>query len=283
MEITTCVPRRGCVVDCIFCPQRTLQQVYEGDRYFSLDSFKRIIEKIPKQIRITFAGFTEPWLNKNATEMLLWAHERGHPISVFTTAVGMSVDDVKRIKDVPFAPNPNGGFTLHLPDEEGLAKHPISKKYIEVIEYIKSVEDDIMNFSIMSMGPVHSEVRHVYESAATHEMWSRAGNLFREAILRPELLNIKNQFKSIYHGEKNMTCNCDERLYHNVLLPNGDVSLCCMDYGLKHILGNLKEKEYEEILPDPFSCFDLCRYCENGIDPNDPKIKMSSELIRIQK
>lgn len=269
MEITTCIPTKGCIVDCIFCPQRLLQQKYQGERYFSIESFRTLIDKIPSEIRITFAGFTEPWLNKNCTDMLLYAHEKGHPISVFTTAVGMSVEDVERIKNVPFAGPPNGGFTLHLPDEEGLAKHPISKRYLEVLSYIKSVENEIQNFSIMSMGEVHNSVKHIYYSAATHEMWARSGNLMREAILRPEIFNVKDRFKSVYHGEKPMTCKCEERLYHNVLLPNGDVSLCCMDYGLDHILGNLNEKSYDEVIPDPFACFNICRYCENGISPDN--------------
>jgi hypothetical protein len=33
----------------------------------------------------------------------------------------------------------------------------------------------------------------------------------------------------------------------NVLLPNGDVVLCCMDYGLRHVLGNLLRQEYHEL------------------------------------
>lgn len=279
MEITTCVPSKGCIVDCIFCPQRLLQQKYQGERYFSLDSFKSLIDKIPKEVRITFAGFTEPWLNKNATDMLLYAFEKQHPISVFTTAVGMKIEDVSRIKHIPFAGPPNGGFTLHLPDEEGLAKHPISKKYLEVLDYIKSVESEIQNFSVMSMGEVHHEVKHIYYSAATHEMWSRSGNLMREAILRPEIFNVKDRFKSVYHGEQPMTCKCEERLYHNVLLPNGDVSLCCMDYGLDNILGNLNNSSYEDVLPKPFTCFNICKYCENGIKPED--IKQEIETFKI--
>ena len=63
------------------------------------------------------------------------------------------------------------------------------------------------------------------------------------------------------------SCGCDETLYHNVVLPNGDVSLCCMDYGLKHILGNLYTQEYNDIIPEPLSCFTLCSSCENGIKP----------------
>ena len=267
MEFTTSIPAKGCIVDCAFCPQRTLVDAYTGDKMMSMENFKLAVDKLPKEIRVTFAGFTEPWLNRDCSNMVLYAHEKGHPVSVFTTGIGMSVEDVKKIKNIPFAGGPNGGFCLHLPDNERIAKHPISKKYLEVLEYIKSIRHEIKGFYVMSMGPVHDDVKHIFSSAHTPEMWSRAGNLLGEAIIKPELAKIKDRFKSIYHGEKNMTCNCDERLYHNVMLPNGDVSLCCMDYGLKYIIGNLYKQDYEDIIPKPFSCFKLCQFCENGIEP----------------
>jgi hypothetical protein len=276
LEITTSIPRNGCVVDCVFCPQRTLQKTYQGERFLSLENFKKIIDKVPSEIRITFAGFTEPWLNKDCTEMVLYAHEKGHPIAIFTTGVGMKLEDFKRIRDIQFAPSPNGGFVLHIPDQERRAKHPLAPKYLEVLRYIHLshfYEKPIHNYHWMCMGTPHECVADIISSAQVPDMWSRAGNLLGEAILKPELMNLKNHFGSIYHGEQDMTCKCDERLYHNVLLPNGDVSLCCMDYGLDHILGNLLEQEYNDILPEPYSCFKLCRFCENGISPESDFVK----------
>ena len=119
----------------------------------------------------------------------------------------------------------------------------------------------------MCMGTVHESVRHVFPEAPTYQMWSRAGNLLGESIMKPELLNRKDEYKSIYHGNQEMTCGCLEKLYHNVMLPNGDVSLCCMDYGLEHILGNLFEQSYDEIMPENNTCYNLCKFCENAVKP----------------
>jgi FkbM family methyltransferase len=268
MEFTTSIDvHNGCVVDCAFCPQRTLQKAYKGEKFLSFDNFKMVVDKIPEEIRITFAGFTEPWLNPKCTDMLLYAHEKNHPISVFTTGIGMNVEDVERILHVPYAGNPNGGFVLHLPDQERKAKHPVNERYIKVIEKFGEVHSQIQNFTLMCMGNVHESVRHVFPEAPTYQMWSRAGNLLGESILKPELLNLKDEYKSVYHGKHQMTCGCLEKLYHNVMLPNGDVSLCCMDYGLKHILGNLFEQDYEEVIPEDNTCFNLCRFCENAKKP----------------
>ena len=268
MEFTTSIDtKNGCVVDCVFCPQRTLQKSYKGERFLSLENFQKAVDKMPEEIRVTFAGFTEPWLNPKTTDMLLYANQKGHPISVFTTGIGMGVDDIERIKDIPYAGNPNGGFVLHLPDQERKAKHPITDRYVKVIEKFGEVHKDIQNFTLMCMGTVHESVRHVFPDAPTYQMWSRAGNLLGESMMKPELLNRKDEYKSVYHGEQPMTCGCLEKLYHNIMLPNGDVSLCCMDYGLEHILGNLLEQDYEDVIPEDNTCFNLCRFCENAKRP----------------
>ena len=62
------------------------------------------------------------------------------------------------------------------------------------------------------------------------------------------------------------------RMKVNILLPNGDVVLCCNDYSQKHILGNLFSSDYESLFKsDEYikvlkglkddSLDILCRYC----------------------
>ena len=48
----------------------------------------------------------------------------------------------------------------------------------------------------------------------------------------------------------------------NVMLPNGDVVLCCMDYGLKHKLGNLFDTNFNDLKREEH--YDLCRECERS-------------------
>lgn len=266
MEITTIIPEKGCVVDCVFCPQRVLEKVYTGTRILTLDAFKTLLARIPQDVRITFAGFTEPWMNKYCTEMVVHAHAQGHPVSVFTTGIGVSVKDLEQIVDIPYHGNPNGGFTLHLPDSELLARHPITPGYLKTLEWLKHNHHRIQNFTTMTMGQVHPSVKHLFDWAPSFEMWSRAGNLVRESLLKPKLINLKERWNAV-HYEGARTCGCVEHLYHNVMLPNGDVSLCCMDYGLDHILGNLYTQSYEDVIPEAQSCRDICNYCENSVEP----------------
>ncbi len=282
LEFTTIIPEKGCIVDCVFCPQRTLVKNYKGERRLSLDNFKKVIDKLPKEIRITFSGFVEPWMNSDCTEMLLYASNQGHPISAFTTLVGVSINDLEKIKHVKYAGAPNGSFTVHLPDQENRAKHPINKKYIETAKHFSQIAHEFNYLDIMCMGTVHESIRPFFTNHRVTEhtqMYSRAGNLIGERILKPELKD--QNFLSVDHGNKIMTCGCDERLYHNVMLPNGDVSLCCMDYGIEEITGNLFTQDYNDVIPDPYAAFNLCRKCENGIEVESRFIKAERKMYNV--
>ena len=61
-------------------------------------------------------------------------------------------------------------------------------------------------------------------------------------------------------------------LNNNVLLPDGTVLLCDFDFGMQHVLGNLLEQSYEDIMKghkmqqivaalDNDNCELLCRKC----------------------
>ena len=128
----------------------------------------------------------------------------------------------------------------------------------------------------MSMGEPHDCVKDLWPNPVIPNFWDRAGNLIGEAQIKPALDKIKDRVN--HAGNQGpSTCGCIEHLYHNVVLPNGDVSLCCMDYSLEKILGNIIEDSYDDIMPTPLQTFDICGRCENGISPSE-KI-MSKNII----
>ena len=45
-------------------------------------------------------------------------------------------------------------------------------------------------------------------------------------------------------------CTRTEDFNQWVLLPDGTVTLCCMDFGLRHPLGNLLNNDYDYIIND---------------------------------
>jgi len=72
---------------------------------------------------------------------------------------------------------------------------------------------------------------------------SRAGNLWeREPKLQP------------------LICPRSPTFEQNVMLPDGDVYLCCMDWSLKHKLGNIFKTHFNNLNRE--KQYELCRYCE---------------------
>lgn len=259
LEITTII---GCKVQCDYCPQDKITRAYVdrgGTKILSPKDYEVALGKLPREVLIHFSGMAEPWLNPACTEMVLLTHRRGHEISVFTTAVGMTPPDVHRFSAIPFR-----DFVLHLPDTEGHAKIPVDDLYLETIDAI--VRGDIRGLSYMTMGTLPGRVKKIVgRRVRPTRMMSRAGNVpGKTGIQTPPRLVGEIRCKS-----------CGDLFDHNVLLPNGDVILCCMDYGMRHVLGNLFTSEYESLFSgeefrglvkglDDESMDILCRYCENA-------------------
>jgi hypothetical protein len=58
-------------------------------------------------------------------------------------------------------------------------------------------------------------------------------------------------------------CSNSPSYKQNVVLPNGDVYLCCMDYGLNHKVGNLLNTNFNDL--NRCGNYELCKTCEKFI------------------
>jgi hypothetical protein len=226
----------------------------------SFETFKVCLDKIPPQVHIHFSGMAEPWLNPNCTQMILHAYECGFEISVYTTTTGMSLADIDAIKHIPFRI-----FEIHLPDNKNYTAIKVDEEYLKRLGRIS--ESSISGLRYMSIGGVHEEIKKLLSAADIREdeCINRAGNIG----------DIGKVNHCIYLTGKIVCKSCSRLLNHNVLLPNGDVILCCMDYGMRHILGNLISEDYNSLFNNDSynkvieglsddSADILCRHCSNA-------------------
>tara|TARA_Y100000034_G_C6870091_1_gene397103 strand:- start:111 stop:923 length:813 start_codon:yes stop_codon:yes gene_type:complete len=210
LEITTKLP---CPNNCNICPQAKLAEAYKGEKVLSFENFKKIIKKIPKNISICFAGFSEPFINKNCVDMIVEA-DKNHKINIFTTGVGMTLEDVQKIKHIKFS-----SFMLHLPDD----KYFNLKKTETYNKVISSLKSEIPNLRTMRLDD------------DPDKLVTRSGLLsFKPSVYWTGTVACKMSF---YQNKFN----------RNILLPNCDVVICCMDYGLEYPMGNLLNEEYESL------------------------------------
>ncbi|MBN1689001.1 MAG: SPASM domain-containing protein [Candidatus Omnitrophica bacterium] len=246
----------GCKVGCNYCPQGMLVRAYrkkDENLTMSTDTFKICVDRVPSHVFIHFAGMSEPWLNPHCTEMLLYANEKGHPIRVFTTLVDMPASDIAKIEHIPFE-----AFEVHLPSAEGAENIPVDEKYLATL---RALEESKIKAEYHVHGKsIHPEVKKVVGAIAHWTVFSRAQNLTGE----------ERVFSTKRRRRGEIGCR---RLDYNVLLPNGDVLVCCMDYGMKHVIGNLLSCSYEDLFrsaefkrikkgfrEEPEDT--LCRYCD---------------------
>jgi hypothetical protein len=268
LEITTGI---GCRVACRFCPQSRLARAYRrraggSAHLMSFEVFASCVRKLPPHVEVDFSGFAEPWGNPECTRMLLFALERGHDLRIHTTLRGVTRSDVDAFAAIPSARLKQ--LSVHLPSRDPrLERHPADPAYLELLASL--VETGIpLRFSVHGSGPA-SEVAdllaaHGVALPAPRDTHTRAGNVDLSGIAA-----LGNRRPPARIAGK-LGCR---RPGWRVLLPNGEVALCCMDYRLDHVLGSLLESDFETVFygarwrrvqraREDESLAVLCRTCE---------------------
>ena len=191
------------------------------------------MDGVPKTTIIRFVGYSEPFVNQECCDMILWTHEQGYRIGIFSTLVGLTPKDADRILHIPFTE-----FILHLPDAEGNAHIHITPKYLAVLgKVLKRVH----NLTFMHMAA--DFVTNNRENAA------RGLAKRKEGRVHCWLMDTSNY----------------------QIRPNGDVLFCCYTT-MTGKVGSLYENTYPEIIAkykehgywmqtDPES---LCHYCDHS-------------------
>lgn len=269
MELTTMV---GCPLMCTFCPQDNLRENY-GDRtkYMQLDDLRIMLEKLPKNTRIDFSGMSEPWANPRCTDMLRLTLDMGFDIAIYSTLYGMTDPEV--VRDLLESHKSQVKvLTLHLPDANGnMRGWKLSDEWIHALKTLSYAKLGIQ-IDAMTMdrnGVVHPSLQDLVPRLGAWMGHTRADSLNLEQVKdQPIKVSPFNDFA--------LTCASTPFFDRNVLLPNGDVVLCCMDYDLKHVIGNLLDQGYGEIFAgeklaqimawneEPnFNKCSICKSCDN--------------------
>lgn len=227
----------GCKLNCKYCPQGKLIRRYtelfkNDDLYMSFQNFKKCLSKIEKGCGIAITGMVEPFHNRECAKMIKYAYEQGYKITLATSLEGATEKDFEMLKDVKFSV-----LQLHIPDAEGNSRFSLSAQYFDVFKKFNK-EFPVTGYSCH--GHPHEGIKKYLNPEITvgNEMVDRAGNL--------DYSDLKH-----HNNTGKLLCSCGAidswSGWVPEILPNGAVSLCCMDYGLEHILGNILEQEWDEI------------------------------------
>ncbi|WP_262690705.1 radical SAM/SPASM domain-containing protein [Kordiimonas aestuarii] len=235
LEVTTVV---GCRVACAYCPQKALTSSY---RHISktialkLEDFKHFLTSVPTDVKLAFSGYSEPFLNPDCVALMQYASTKGHKLIASSTLEGMTVEQAEQVVDIPFE-----RFLVHLANDMEQERITLDQRYFDILDIFQGHPD----FRFHSDGyKVHRDVEHHLVSYALRKVHSRAGN-----VPQDNEIDVTQERLETIHMQGPITC---DRLNGNVLLPNGNVALCCMDFGLRHVIGNLATDSYEDLFTSP--------------------------------
>ena len=195
--------------------------------------------------------------------MIKYAYDNGYQIQLYSTLVGMTVDDVDILNTIKLQK-----FVIHLADVEKYAKIPLAL-HKEILTKITA--SSMKNIFFMSMGTVPDEIKNIIGmDIKASEMQDWAGNIDfgkkTERITGPILCTM-NRSKN-------------NRDIPPIILPNGDAILCCKDWSMEYTLGNLttcsyqdlfESKTYKDVARKMSSENEdvLCRNCELAVSVDD--------------
>lgn len=219
LKISPCL---GCSV----CPQPKLNAAYTSPKTtMTLEDFNTILNKLPKTCRVDFSGMSEAFLNPHACDMVGTAVAKGYEVHLYTTLVGLKSGCVDVLKN--YRPH---FVKIHIPDGKLLVFD--DGKWIALHELFLLAK---IPASYMSMSdPTDTMKRYLAIKKIAPElpqMLSRGGNV--------QSITVKPKFGPI---------RCAANKFHNnIVLPSGDVYVCCMDWNLSMPVGNLLVQPYSEI------------------------------------
>lgn len=267
----------GCKVACHYCPQKMLITAYNhkfpnANKYMTFDDFKIILSKLTPECGIGWCGMSEPFQNPECAKMIKYAWEKGHKISLSTTLEGATWDDIRMIENVDFV-----SLVLHIPDSAMNSKFSLSNEWLEIFDY---VNHNFSNIGYSCHGETHEIMKNriILGRVYQNSMHNRAGNLEYEEL---PTKNVSGK-KACFFGD----INGNVYGWSPTVLPNGAVVVCCNDYGLKHVLGNIIDQDWDEIFRgsewknivdgwEGKNDTTLCYGCQSVCQPNDTVITNS--------
>ena len=283
LEISTMV---SCKINCDFCPQKLYVSSYKNlvkseIKIMNTSNFKIILNNLRNSLveKLTFSGYTENFLNPDTPNMILMANESGFNIEVVTTGIGLTKKIIDQISSIPFE-----RFAISMQPFGSINRPGIKneQKLWNIIEYaiekLNNVHGDVVCTPEENNNLAYKKLKQFIERKKIHfrsDLHNRAGNL--------------NQKLTINNTDFSTQTYCSRPLT-NIVQPNGEISLCCMDWSLKHILGNLFTEKYVDIIKSEpmqniLKCLEkadlknlLCRSCHYLEEVNSDWIPVSKRF-----
>lgn len=225
----------SCPVRCQACPQDVLARAYgRSTRYLSPEAFETALAKIPPEYDICIAGFSEPYLNRHCSDFIRRIVEAGRTLRLFTTAMFSTDDDIDLLCSLPtyrvrFA-------VIHVPDALGRMR-------------LMGCSWDDYRRRLRRLGACSFPIGFACHAGRNYalEIADICGRRPCDQDLNTRGGNIRADWIRETNHDEPLVCMGRSGL----MLPDGRVLPCCMDWGLEHVMGNLLVDGWDFIQNSP--------------------------------
>ncbi|MER9299951.1 hypothetical protein NKI38_26130 [Mesorhizobium sp. M0621] len=128
-------------------PQRKVSH----SKHLSLEHFRRCLARVPTSVDIIFAGYSEPRLNPDCTEMVEHASAIGDGTRIFTMLGGMKERDLQRLQALRLRV-----FVVHVFDDGAyMDSRLVGDKFRDLVRQL--VDADIPSIRFAVLGEAHPD------------------------------------------------------------------------------------------------------------------------------
>jgi hypothetical protein len=249
IELTTVV---GCARKCTYCPQDLILGRYkqirgDGAQKLKPADLEKMLANMPSEMMVFWTGFAEPLQNDHFPDLFDLISGAGYASQISTTLFASNRQSIQVLCDRKKWDR----VTLHLPDNSGQMLAEITPRYLgdlrEVVHCMDPAKDLIHVF-----GELNNDIRRVFEEPGMRDVVSKIKTMLIDLdspLKTTRANNIHSDQPPPEPKAEDGFLFCKEKRFNQpVLLPNGDLSMCCMDYGLTNIVGNLLHESYDSIV-----------------------------------
>ncbi len=276
----------GCNARCIFCPNKYLYNKIEKGK-MSDELFRKIIDEIAEHDgveRVSLYLMNEPTLDKTLPEKVAYARsklKKETEIAIDTNGSGLTQEMIEGLIDA--------GLDRLLVSIQGFSKETYEKimvglsyermmenmeRLIETMKRRKAKKPKII-VSMVTCGINEHEVRKF------KRFWRKKGVKAASSVIKNRGGLIEGTKELFPYGLRGRR-SCARPFRDMVILYNGDVPLCCMDWERKVIVGNVAENSIKDVwlgktLNHIRECFntgnfkalpDICKSCKDSELPH---------------
>ncbi len=270
-------PTNRCNQRCVMCPRNSHLDVPIGD--MDLESFKKIINKLPMIENLLLNGLGEPLLNKDLSKMIAYASSRGINVSINSNCalvnkslaeklvesglhlIKISMDSAdpniyQSIRNASIEPVINGIKTLVDVRERKKFQYPRIwfnsiimkdnyKKLIDILRLGEELKIDSIRFKPLDIWGVLQNKEMLIEKNELKKTIKETIYLARDININHNLKNLLKDFDIYYRPKEKIPCYSPwTELY---IQYYGGVRLCCEFFSKKYDIGNILEDDFKEI------------------------------------